>query len=215
MGRYLAAGIPVKIEVFKKDRKQLNTEEQKEIREQLERFYNLKNYKETMEEKEGNRYFLTYKMNKKFFNDNIHEAIKEIEDIHDCDSLLEYLFNNPSIPYEDFNQKNYPIKLSEVTKKDKPLDKNTIGEMCIRREDGDYWRNEIYFYSEGIWLFDNYNLKRKYSISMSYILLYLEIDKFDSESESGLLKILNKLRVGYFKDSDNELVKTLTYLIYG
>ena len=50
---------------------------------------------------------------------------------------------------------------------------------------------------------------------MSYILLYIEIDKFFSEDESGVLEILNKLRVGYFKDSDNELAKTLTYLIYG
>ena len=215
MGRYLSAGIPVKITVYKRDEEKLNKEEQKEVKEQLERFYNLDNYKETMEKTEENIYSLTYKMNKKFFNDNIHEAIKEIEHINDCDYLLEYLFNNCNIDYENFNQENYPIKLSEITKEDKPWPEDTIGEMCIRREDGDYRMNEYYFYSEGIWLFDNYKLKRKYKISMSYILLYAEIDKFFSEDESGVLEILNTLRVGYFKDSDNELAKTLTYLIYG
>ena len=188
MGRYLEAGIPVQIKVFKESREKLNSEEQKEVKEQLERFYNLDNYKETMEEKEGNRYFLTYKMNKKFFNDNIHETIKEIIPIHNCNYLLDYLFNYSSIPYEDFNQKNYPIKLSEITKEDNPWQENTIGEMCIRREDGDYQMNEYYFYSEGIWLFDNYKLKRKYKISMSYILLYMEIDKFFSEDESLVLE---------------------------
>lgn len=217
MGRYLANGVVVNLQIVKRENgRDLDISKQKDkIILQLSKFLNMENY--SLEEYD-NGYEFTLK--KDFFDNHIHELIREINPITDCRECLFYSSNGKNYKDikvdENFNKKNYPIELclyddSYNYQSDWQKDK-MMGNFYMKIENEEVNLTEPFFPSN-VWLIaDNRELFDNFKVYISFAMLWSTIDKVSFEDDSTLLFILNHFAR---KTLTSPLSKNLLFFIEG
>lgn len=199
MGRYVAVGVVSRIDIFRKNN--FNLEKNKEkILTDLGKYLDLSKY-----DMESYKNCLSFYLKKEHFNNNIHDLIKEMAPIIKSDALLYNCGEDIEIETADFNKQNVPIIIKRYEKGNKE------GEFyCECKEDSE--NEEIAYEFPEYWIFNDEDLSDELEVKFAYICLWRDWDKFGSEDETNLLKILNTLRYPYFK---NELSKNILFYISG
>lgn len=203
MGRYFASGIPISFSIYcegKKDKEDLN-----KLKQHLSKYFNLDVY-DIDDKTYSNSFKLT--MKKDFLEENIHECLMEINEVTELEMIddmfsdlnKKILFKNHS---KEFCQKNYPITLKWNKHREK---------YYLDCEEITF--DQTLNFCEPFWLYRNNDLlgRNKYRVDMDLILLWLNDDKMDTESETNLLYVVNNMKKNFYK---NPLAKNIVYFIYG
>ena len=197
MGRYLACGIPVGISVYgilKIDESDIVT-----IKKNISKYVNLDLYDER---KYDDGFY--YRIKPNIFDNNIHNTIKEIYPILNCQTFLEYLFGSSDINIKSkaFCKGNYPINLKR--------EKNgSLGEHVESKRN----RIDTINYMDGSkWMFKDERLTFCYELEIDYVLLWKDKNEYNLKDNGQILNVLNDMKCSYYK-SGNELSKNLMYFV--
>ncbi len=204
MGRYLATGISTSIVIKKKDgwesSEEFNVLENKDdILKDLNNMIDVSKYECIY----GNDY-ITLQLKIEHFNDNIHELIKELYPMINCEScILSNCEKKVKILSKEFNKKDFPLTISNK----KRNEENII--YCIQ---SDYEEKLNYFISPEYYLFENYEYKKNIKVDLYFINLWQDFHKYDGEDETKMLEIINKMSRFYYK---SPLSKNMLFYILG
>ena len=208
MGRYLALGVATTIDVYKKKRAPLDfsiTQNKDKIKKQLEKFLDLEKY-DCCE----NDDCFTFRIKTDIFNDNVHDLIKELYPMIDCYYDLcgdDYYCGNDDEKdkiRKNFNAENYPLTLTicgEGYRK---------GRFCSSWNDG--CEDGSFPAAPEYWLFEDKEFRNNIDVNISYITIWFDCNKFDSEDETPLLEIMNNMSRKYYK---SPLSRTMFFYISG
>ena len=215
MGRNMMNGIATRIEIQKRN-PVVNYDIIKNknmILKEINKFVNVENYNCTQNENGD----LTLEIKMEFFNDNIHDLIKETRKIMKCENiLLDNMFDKKEIDYKKFNNVNYPLQL-------KKYDENYKYAYARQKEEllGTYYleSNIDKFQETGSWFPSNYWLFQEnkdmfynLTVQIFHIPLWIDIGKIIMEDESFLLHLINRISRNHFK---NPLSKDILFFIGG
>lgn len=227
MARFLSNGILTSISIQSKKRgiEYDIVGNKDKILEELNKFIDTSKYK--VHVREDNRLFLEVKED--FCNEHLHELMKEISPVTDCNSfIIENLFRDeypelydynifserPKMNYENFNSKTYEMKMithGETCDCEKDSDECPKGTMSIKSKTGEIFEEPTWGSSEG-WLFkENKELSENVMVFTCFILFWLDPNHIEIEDESNTLYLLNKFSRNEFQ---NPLAKTLIFYIY-
>lgn len=194
MGRYLASGIATKISVFGADGYDI-IGHKKEILEKLNDSLDVSKY-EIVDYDDG----FALRLDKQYFEENIHDFIHEVSAVMDVESYFLYELEQG---LEKFTKENVPIKVSECQENyvmNFPND-SSIEESLAAFQNFSY-----------ILLNKDFDLS---NIDIEVMAIPIDVN-FDSkcnvEDETELLRLLNLYSRGYYKSN---LGKHLIYFILG
>jgi hypothetical protein len=209
MGRYLANGIPTTISVVLERGYEVEKNDLTEIKKDLSKYVDLSMYELV---KYDNGY--EFELKKEVFNKHIHELIKELEPLTSCRSY--FMFNlldkyDINVLSDEFNKDNYKIELSKYGDNPEYEKENYIRENAyyIRCQKGHISEASSYPYQ--FWALSS-EIRKKYYVDMSFIMLWMDYNKYNGEDETPMLKVLNSMKSSYYK---NPLSKSLIYFIAG
>lgn len=204
MGRYLAVGIVTSIVMKKKNgwesSEKFNVFENKDdILKDLNNMIDTSKY-ECIYEND----YIALQLKPEHFNDNIHELIKELYPMINCEScILSNCEKKVKILSNEFNKKDFPLTISNK----KINEENII--YCIQ---SDYGEKLNYFASPEYYLFENQDYKKNIEMDLYFINLWQDFNKYDGEDETKMLEIINKMSRFYYK---NPLSKNMLFYILG
>ncbi len=204
MGRYLAVGIATSIVMKKKDgwesSEKFNVLENKDdMLKDLNNMIDVSKYECIY----GNDY-IVLQLKTEHFNDNIHELIKELYPMVNCENcILSNCEKKVKILSNKFNKKDFPLTISN---------KKRNAENIIYCVQSDYEEKLNYFTSPEYYLFENYEYKKNVKIDLYFINLWQDFDKYDGEDETKMLEIINKMSRLYYKSS---LSKNMLFYMLG
>lgn len=204
MGRRLANGIPVKIEVYSEEN--VLKEDIEVIKKHLSKYFNLNSY-----EFKKNKDIFIFTLKKNVLFDNIYDCIKELneltmfcrDDFFKLSDKLDEKYKNDDC----FRVIHYH---PEVFTKDNYL-------LNIEYEDGifkcDNHKENYNITDEQYWLYWDCDLLgeyNKYRIDLDIVRLGIDINKYVGEDETYMLHIINSFKNSYYK---NELSKNNIFFI--
>lgn len=204
MGRYLAVGISTSIVIKKKygweSSEKFNVLENKDdILKDLNNMIDVSKY-ECIYDND----YIVLQLKTEHFNDNIHELIKELYPMINCEScILSNCKKKVKILSKEFNKKDFPLTISNK----KRNEENII--YCIQ---SDYEEKLNYFISPEYYLFENYEYKKNIKVDLYFINLWQDFHKYDGEDETKMLEIINKMSRFYYK---SPLSKNMLFYILG
>lgn len=203
MGRMLAVGVPVKI-CFYKNNSKGEIKKYKIMQKEVSKYIDLSLY--DTERKENS---VTLKLKKEVFDKNINDTL--IDFYNKFDFIPDMYFDGYHADLELLKQKKYHL---ELVYNDDEYKEGVIN-YTISKDD--VYELEHQFPQEYWLIYDskvNDSWGYEYELYIKYSPVWMDIDKIDSEDESNLLRILNKMKITTFKDC-NELTKTLMFFILG
>jgi hypothetical protein len=209
MGRYLSNGIPTKIRVILKSYNKIEKNDLTEIKKDLSKYVDLSKY-ELVECENG--YIFEFK--KEVFNKHICELIKELEPLTSCRSYFMYKLLDKydiNVLSDEFNKDNYKIELCKYGdnpeyEKENYISENEYYVRCQNNHIGETG-NFPYQY----WVLSR-EIRKKYYIDMSFIMLWSDYNKFSGEDSTPMLEVLNSMKSSYYK---SPLSKSLIYFMAG
>lgn len=203
MGRYVAFGVASTINVLTKKENKYDIYKNKDkILGSLNNFLDLSKY--NCKEYENG---FVYKIKPKYFQDNIHELLKEIHPLMNCEDLFyDTKYQDIDISSDKFNKEDVPLIIKQYKKSESG-----------HREEGFYndWddmEEDLPMEWPEFWLFKEEELHENVRIQMLYICLWRDYDKIFSEDETKLICIMNTLLQGHFK---SVLAKNCLFYISG
>ena len=203
MGRMLAVGVPVKICFYKNHGKGEN-KKYKIMQKEVSKYIDLSLY-----DTEQKEYSLTLKLKKEVFDKNINKTL--IDFYNKFDFIPNRYFEGDYADLELLKQKKYHLELVYNDNEHKE------GVINYTISKDDVYELEHQFPQEYWLIYDskvNDSWGYEYELYIKYSPVWMDIDKIDSEDESNLLRILNKMKITTFEGC-NELTKTLMFFILG
>lgn len=203
MGRYLALGLVTKIQIERgKDNWGLYSEDIKISKEKDKILKDMNNIIDTSKykikyKKEEDSIYLELK-DIDFFNENIHNLIKELYPLIDCRYRIDPEKGNVSYD-KTFTKEKYPFNLIEK-------DNKFYEELTKSYEEYAYWQVPETF------LFKNEKYKNGLKCDICYIPIWIDWNKVGCESEHYILKLLNTMSRKYIESS---LIRIMLFYIYG
>lgn len=185
MGRYIALGIPTKIEITKSYDNWGNIANIDLIKDKDNIIKDLNTLLDTSKfEIEYSEDSIVLSFNNDDYNNNIHDLYRELYPMITCD----YVKESDIVLSEEFNQENYPFKME------------------------DRFKEKAYFQSPSYYLFSEDNYKRNLDVNIRYVQVWYDCNKFSSEDETMMLRLLNVMSRKYYK---SELSKNMLFYISG
>lgn len=226
MARFLSNGILTSISIQSKKRcpEYDIIKAKDEILKELNKYIDTSKYE--IYEREDNRLYLEVK--EEFCNEHLHDLMKELSPVTECDFVIENLFRDeypelykpdfllriPKMNYENFNSQTYQMKIikhGETCNCEKDSDNCHKGKLSIKSKTGEVFEELTWGSSEG-WLFkENEKLSENVTVFTCFILFWLDPNHIEIEDESNTLYLLNKFSRNEFQ---NPLAKTLIFFIY-
>ena len=208
MGTYLANGIAIRITITGEIENK-----KEEILNQLRNFIDIDSF--TIYEE---NHYIILDIDKEFFNENIHNCLKEISSMFGTDFFEFYNNKNNSLSNQiindkNFNKKNYPIKLEKyqtLNNKSRLLDK-----FYIKMNPCSLIHNQVKHYSPfngNYWITLGNNHLENVRIKITLVANWIDFVKYYGEDPTWNLYILNTMKMTYYK---NPLSKNLIYFILG
>ncbi len=213
MGRYLAAGVAVKILITERKDSFYSSEDvmlkshKKQIINQISKFIDLNHYNTV----EGEDY-LEFTIDIDYFNNNIYECFNEFNNAVNLSSdsyKLTYDFEerqkeNKEVKLQ-FNRDDFPIVLGYDDEKLK---------LTIDNELYNYDGLDEQAFASNVWMFyeDTKKLFDKFKIYISYVCLYRDVEKIMIEDDRNLLTALNVFCKKIFKKG---LSQNISFYISG
>ncbi len=208
MGTYLANGIAIRITITGEIKNK-----KEEILNQLKNFIDIDSY--TIYEES---HYIILDIDREFFNENIHNCLKEISSMLGTDFFEFYNNKDNSISNQiifdkTFNKKNYPIKLEKyqtLNNKSKLLEK-----FYIKMNPCNLIHNQVKHYSPfngNYWITLGNNNLENVRIKITLVANWIDFVKYYGEDPTWNLYILNTMKMTYYK---NPLSKNLIYFILG
>ena len=196
MGKYLANGIVTHIQIINK-----HSFSSELLLEKLKHFININNYEVLVFNDE-----ILLILKEEIFDENIHELIKEVDDITSCNNLLLYNIygkniNNDDIKSQRFNKKNYPITIES---------RNEVFYVKGKKEEQE-WFCEPYNNYWLLWKLDD-SVLSDIEIYIGLIPLWQDANKYCGEDANKMLYIINTFKNNYYK---SKLAKSFIFFILG
>ena len=155
--------------------------------------------------------FLQFSIDVSMFNDNFHIFANEFNNTEQCDMGT---FCFPDKAPLHFTKDNFDFKLMTYDdnynyeyEKDK---EDKIGRNYVKYKGEDIDLVSLEWY-ETYWFFDDEEMKNNLIVTIDIVPIWDDCSGYIGEDETGMLKWLNTLKNGYFK---NKLGKNMIFFVY-